>query len=285
MRGVMAGSMRLLLCSASDAASVNIRDALMEMEGWVEEGALQGQPCYRRGGDLLATIQEVHLFADDVDVAVSSACGVPIDKVVFLSRHKAASGIPTLTVHPIGNFSKADLGGRPSTLVKASPDMMTSALRDLTRNAQGLGFQVSFEVTHHGPYLESPTMYIEIGSSEAYWGNKDAARAIAATLLRPNLVEAPKAIGIGGGHYAPRFSEVVATKRISFGHMIPNHFADHADDDTLRAAVAMALEKSDGAKLVYIHKKSMSRARATHLRHLVESMSARAIDSSDLEGI
>jgi len=277
--------MRLLICSASDVASVNIRDALLETEGWTEEGALQGQPCYRRGADFLVTIQGAHLYADDVDSVVSRSCGIEVGCVVFLSRHKAASGIPTLTVHPIGNFSKADLGGRPSTLVKACPDTMTSALRDLSRNAQGLGFQVSFEVTHHGPYLESPTMYIEIGSSEAYWGSKEAGRAIATTLLRPNHVQAPKAIGIGGGHYAPRFSEVVATKRVSFGHMIPNHFADHADDDALRSAAAMALEKSDGAKLVYIHKKSMSRARATHLRHLVEGMGAQAIDSSDLEDL
>ncbi|MDD1748219.1 MAG: D-aminoacyl-tRNA deacylase, partial [Methanomassiliicoccales archaeon] len=94
--------------------------------------------------------------------------------MVFLSRHKAASGIPTLTAHPIGNFSKADFGGRPGTLVRSSPDMMTSTLRELQRNAAGLGFGVSFEVTHHGPYLEAPTMYIEIGSSEENWGNKDA---------------------------------------------------------------------------------------------------------------
>jgi len=78
---------------------------------------------------------------------------------------------------------------------------------------------------------------------------------------------------------------VVATKRISFGHMIPNHFADHADDDALRSAVTMALEKSDGANLIYIHTKSMSRSRATHLRHLVESMGATAIESSDLEDL
>ena len=277
--------MRLLLCSIPDVASVNMRDALLEQGGWSEAGSHQGQPCYARGDDILVTIQETHLFVDDVDAQVSRSCGVDIGSVVFLSRHKAASGIPTLTVHPIGNFSQADFGGRPGTLVKAAPDMMTSALRDLSRSAAGLGFQVSFEVTHHGPYLEAPTMYIEIGSSEANWGHKEAAKAIAATLSHPNLVVAPKAIGIGGGHYAPRFSEVVATKRVSFGHMITNHFADQADDDQLRAAIGKALEKSDGAKLAYIHKKSMSRSRATHVRHLVESMGATVIDSSDLEDL
>jgi D-aminoacyl-tRNA deacylase len=205
--------------------------------------------------------------------------------VVFLSRHKAASGIPTLTVHPIGNYSKADLGGREGELVPALPDMMTSALRDLRANAAGLGFQVSFEVTHHGPYLETPTMYIEIGSAEGQWGHEGAAEAIARTLLSPNLVMAPKAIGVGGGHYAPRFSEVVATKRVSFGHMIPNHFADKADDEALTRAMAKAMERSEGARLVYIHKKSMSRSRATHIRDLVRGMGVEAVDSSDLQDL
>jgi len=277
--------MRLLLCSISDVASVNIRDALLDLGGWSEVGALQGHPSLARGEDLLVTIQEPHLFADNVDALVSQQFQMEVGPVVFLSRHKAASGIPTLTVHPIGNFSKADFGGRPGTLVRSSPDMMTSALRELKRNAADLGFQVSFEVTHHGPYLEAPTMYIEIGSSDENWGNKDAAKAIARTLLSTECVKAPKAIGVGGGHYAPRFSEVVATKRISFGHIIPNHFADHADDEALRSAMAMAMERSEGAKLVYIHKKSMSRSRATHLRHLVESMGAAAVESSDLEDL
>ena len=277
--------MRLLLCSISDVASVNIRDALLDLGGWSKVGALQGHPCLARGEDLLVTIQEPHLFADNVDALVSQQLQMEVGPVVFLSRHKAASRIPTLTVHPIGNFSKADFGGRPGALVRSSPDVMTSTLRELQKNAAGLGFQVSFEVTHHGPYLEAPTMYIEIGSSEDNWGNKDAANAIARTLLSTEFVKAPKAIGVGGGHYAPRFSEVVATKRISFGHMIPNHFVDHADDESLRSAIGMAMERSEGAKLVYIHKKSMFRSRATHLRHLVESMGAAAVESSDLEDL
>ncbi len=240
---------------------------------------------HRRESDLLATIPGVHLHADNIDHHLSEALSVKVDSVVFLSRHKAASGIPSLTVHPIGNYSTADFGGRPGTLVESSPDMMSSALRDLQRNALGMEFQVSFEVTHHGPFLESPTMYIEIGSSEANWGHKGAARAIAGALLFPHLIEAPKAIGIGGGHYAPRFTEVVATKRISFGHMIPNHFTDHASDEEMSKALIMALERSGGARLAYIHKKSMSRSRATHLRDLVLSVGAEVIDSSDLEDL
>ena len=40
-------------------------------------------------------------------------------------------------------------------------------------------------------------------------------------------------MGIGGGHYAPRFTEVSLTKRISFGHMLPVHAFDLKDLDDL----------------------------------------------------
>jgi D-aminoacyl-tRNA deacylase len=283
-QGAMLSSMRLLLCSEADEASVNIRRALLQRDGWRERSGPGGMGYQVRGEDVLASIPGVHLFADDVDRQMSEALGVAIDAVVFLSRHKAASGIPTLTVHPIGNFAKASYGGRDEALVPALPDMMTSALRGLQANAVGLGFQVSFEVTHHGPYLTTPTMYIEIGSSEANWGNREAADAIARTLVEGQVRRAPKAIGVGGGHYAPRFSEVVVSKRVSFGHMIPSHFADHADDDVLRKAMALALEMSQ-AEMVYVHKKSMSRARATHLRDLVRGMGAEAVDSSCFEDL
>ena len=37
------------------------------------------------------------------------------------------------------------------------------------------GFGVSLEATHHGPYLRAPSLFIEIGSTEAEWERTDAA--------------------------------------------------------------------------------------------------------------
>jgi D-aminoacyl-tRNA deacylase len=151
--------------------------------------------------------------------------------------------------------------------------------------AQGLGYQISFEVTHHGPFLRSPTLYLEIGSSEGQWPDVKAAEALARSFLEVDVIKAPKLIGLGGGHYAPRFSEVALKKKVSIGHMITNHFADHATDDELILAIRKALEASEHAAQVYIHKKSVSRSRATHLRDLVIQSGAEAIDSSDLEDL
>ncbi|MDD1744089.1 MAG: hypothetical protein LUO85_05635 [Methanomassiliicoccales archaeon] len=278
--------MRLLVCSLEDGASVNIRDRLTEIAEWQERGSFEGRPVLRRGHDVLVTIEGRHLFADDIDRRVREATGLDLDCVVFLSRHRAASGIPTLTVHPIGNFGeKADYGGRPGTLVPSAPDLMTSLLRSMQGHASGLGYQISFEVTHHGPYLSTPTLYLEIGSSESQWPDVKAGEALASSLLEVEVLKSTKVIGLGGGHYAPRFSEVALRKKVSIGHMIANHFADDAPDDQLVMAIRKALAASEGAGLVYIHKKSMPRSRATHIKELVRELGADVIDSSGLEDL
>ena len=87
--------MRLLLSSLEDRASINIRDRLLEMADWTEMEAYRGRPAYRRGQDVMVTIERPHLFSDDIDASVSQELGLQIDRVLFLSRHKAASGIPT----------------------------------------------------------------------------------------------------------------------------------------------------------------------------------------------
>ncbi|MDD1770491.1 MAG: D-aminoacyl-tRNA deacylase [Methanomassiliicoccales archaeon] len=277
--------MRLLVCALDDIASVNIRDRLLELYQWSGQGSFRGNEVRTRGRDVLVTIPGLHLFADGLDKEAAEALGIDVERVVFLSRHKAASGIPTLTVHPIGNYGKAEFGGKEGVLVPSDPDAMTCSLRALQRNGQGLGFQISYEVTHHGPLLSTPTMFIEIGSAEGNWGHVEAAEAIARTLMETEVVSAPRAIGVGGGHYAPRFSELIMTKKVSFGHMIPGYFSDKASDEELMAAMRKAIDATEGARYVYVHKKSMSRSRATHIRELAASLGAKAIDSDDLEDL
>lgn len=274
--------MRLLLSSLEDRASINIRDRLLEMADWAEMGVYGGRPAYRRGEDVMVTIERPHLFSDDIDESVSQELGLQIERVLFLSRHKAASGIPTLTVHPIGNYGTADFGGRPGELVLSDPQLMTALLIKLTETARGLPFQVSFETTHHGPWLSRPTSYIEIGSGEDNWGNEEAAKAIASAVLGADRTDDPIAIGVGGGHYAPRFSEVCLAKRISFGHMVPNYAIEKVDDAIALDRMRKAADASK-AKLVYIHRKSMSRSRATELKQLATSLGLEAVDSQDLE--
>lgn len=275
--------MKLAVCSEEDVASANIRDRLLERGEWREEGAFDGHPVMRGGDMLLVTIDRFHLYADMIDRWFLDDYGEKADDVIFLSRHRAGSGIPSLTVHPIGNWGRADLGGRDETLVPASPHLMTNILRLLKLKASHLPFETSFEVTHHGPYLETPAMYVEIGSDETMWGHRGAAEAIASAIMEAGEEQGPVAIGIGGGHYAPRFTDVVSTSRIAFGHMMPTYAIKEMDEERLRCMVVHALESSGHAQMAYLHKKSIKRSEATAIRRMLEGIGMRVVDSGDLE--
>ncbi len=272
------------MCSLEDNASVNIRDRILALADWTERGTMEGSPVYYLKDMALITVPRLHLWNDNIDKAATRALGTSVEEVVFLSRHKAASGKRSLTVHPIGNWGRADYGGREGTVVPSAPHLMSSLLRQLKEEATGLEFEITFEVTHHGPYLETPTLFIEIGSSEATWGDHDAAQAIARSLLNVEVSAYPVAMGIGGGHYAPRFSESSLFKKIDFGHMLPNHAFDLEDKEGLADKIRRGMEGS-GASLAYIHRKSMKRSEATTLSELVRSMGYGTVDSSDLENI
>jgi D-aminoacyl-tRNA deacylase len=214
---------KLIVTSSEDPASMNIRARLLEKSGWTESGSFSDHPVMVKDDFRMVLVDRIHLEEDYVDDRVSSALNEPVDVVIFASRHRAESRIPTLTVHPIGNYMSADFGGKPATLCKASPQLMTSALRNLATNAKGLGFNVSFETTHHGPIVNSPTFYIEIGSYEELWGRQDAADAIADSILGIRDDEHPVVTCVGGGHYAPRFTEVALARKVAIGHMAANY--------------------------------------------------------------
>lgn len=273
--------MRLIVSSSEDNASMNIRARLLEKPGWVESGAFGSHEVMRRGDFLMVQVDRIHLDEDFIDDRVSQALGVPVDVLIFASRHRAESRIPTLTVHPIGNFSSADFGGRSGTLCKTAPGLMTSALRALAMHSQGMGFSVSFETTHHGPIVNAPAFYIEIGSYEELWGREDAAKAIAESILEIHDPEYPVVVGAGGGHYAPRFTDVAISKKVSLGHMAANYAVESLNEDMIGQMAA----KSESAKFVYFHKKAMSKPVYRELRERFTSCGLKEISSDDLEDL
>jgi len=268
-------SYKLLLCSEGDIASVNIRDALIETGKWDDDGNF-----LYHNDTVIMSVQDMHIRAENIDDKAKEA-GIDAKEMIFLSRHKAASGIPTLTVHPIGNFHNAELGGRSFTLVRSSPGTMTGLLRSLASMDTG-HYQVSFEVTHHGPWVSIPSTFIEIGSDESQWGNKEAAKMLASALMSYEEKECVSAIGIGGGHYAPRFTEVAVGYDINFGHMIPEYAFKSSDDDDIARMIKASAENTF-TKLAYIHRKSMKGEMYRRILSIVASCGLEAISSSDLD--
>lgn len=270
----------LIVTSQEDPASANIRRQLRREASWDAAGAFEGVPAYRRGGLRLVTLKGPHLTRDHLDRAVAEATGERSTLVIYASRHRSESGQRSLTVHPLGNPGEnAKYGGLPGRLVPSAPHAMTEALRLLHREARGLDFAVSFEATHHGPYLETPTFYIELGSDEAAWEEALPARAIARVLLNLRPAEHPVALGLGGGHYVPRMVDVALRCRVSFGHMIPSYALEHLDEATLEEAI----QRSPGARLAYFHRTAVPVPLRRRLERLVEAQGLRVVRRRDLE--
>ncbi len=272
------GRVQVLVASEPDAASVHQRAALLAFTRWAGAPAFEGRPAYRRGDVVLASIPELHLHRDHLDRDLTAAFDEPVELMVYLSKHRSESCTPSLTVHPIGNPGTAELGGRPGQLVPAAPCWMTAALRRLRAAAAGLPYEVTFEATHHGPYLETPTFFIEQGSTETEWADARASEAIARALVDLEPVEAPVAVGLGGGHYVPRHTDVAVARRVAFGHLLSAHALEGLTEDVLAQAVA----RTPGASLAYLHRKSLGKPEARELESRVRNLGLRVVHEADL---
>jgi D-aminoacyl-tRNA deacylase len=275
------GTVKLIVTSSEDPASMNIRARLLERTGWSENGSFEGHPAMTKDDFFMVQVDRIHLEEELINERAAEALAVTVEVVIFASRHRSESRIPTLTVHPIGNYSSADLGGRPGTLCKSSPQLMTSALRGLSARGKGLGFNISFETTHHGPFVSSPAFYIEIGSYEELWGREDAAEAIAESILNIKDEGYPVIVCVGGGHYAPRFTEVALSRKVAIGHMAANYALEALKPDMIEQMAT----KSGGAKKVYFHKKGMPKPAYRQLQERFASCGLEEISSDDLEAL
>src|SRR3989454_677179 len=273
-----AADVRFFVASEEDEASRNQREALLELASWDREEAFGGAPSWRLRDMVLVTISELHLFRDHLDRDLQASFGDRADLVVYLSKHRSESRRPSLTVHPIGNPRGAEFGGQPETLVPSSPRWMTAALRGLRKEAKGLPYNVTFEATHHGPYLTKPTFYIEQGSTETEWADLAASRAIARVLLALEPVDAPIAIGLGGGHYMPRHTDLALDRRIAFGHLL----AAYALEGASGSAIDQAVERTKGATMAYVHRKSLAKPDVRAFEERLEKLGLRIVEEADL---
>jgi D-aminoacyl-tRNA deacylase len=251
---------RVLVANRSDPASVNLRDWLLASGTWEETPrTFRGHPVHSRSEAILVEIDGPAVTDEALDADLR-ATNLPVMDVWFLSRHAAKSGTPSLTVHPIGNPGEARFGGRPQTLVPAAARDMGALLRRLRHHATRLKLphQVTYEATHHGPFLSFPTLFLEIGSDDAWYKDPVSGEAAAAAALDvlagEGFVQAPVLVGLGGGHYAPRATDLALAGEADFGHLLPSHALEaRPGPDLLAAAVAA----TPGCVGLHLHHKGM----------------------------
>ena len=274
---------RLIVCYEQDLPSFNMKEKLLERLEWEDLGS-DGVNTYLRNEDnVLMTIDRMHVHAEDID-REAERFGIDVDDMVVLSRHSSSSGKPTLTVHPIGNYRTNEMGGRPETLVRADPHLMSATLRRMAAINNDPVYSISFEVTHHGPYVSVPTMYMEIGSDGSHWGDKVAAGVLVDSLLSAEEKDNSVVIGVGGGHYAPRFTELVLSSKVDMGHMVPNYQIGDASDEEISRMISSAVEAS-GTEMVYVHRNSMKGSEERRINGIIDSLGLQRVSSKDFESM
>lgn len=232
--------MPVIVTSKEDVASLNIKDRLLELYSFVEtEDSFEGFPIYKFGDILLITTVRDVIYADHLEKEIKT------DLFVFASRHKSVSGTPALLVHSPGNWtSEAFFGGNPREVSVASPHAIKEALIELEKQKEKLeleAYDITLEVTHHGPTsMDTPVVFVELGSSEKQWKDSVAAEAVAHACIKAakSLNKSYKiGVGFGGSHYAPQFTKVVLFSDFAVGHIVPNYVFDEIDSEMIVKAV------------------------------------------------
>jgi D-tyrosyl-tRNA(Tyr) deacylase len=192
-----------------------------------------------------------HVHDDDLDRRLPPEVRSTAPTLVFPSIHRSEQNVACLTVHPLGNPGlDTGVGGRPSTLVPTDPSLMVAALRALEERARALGTPVTYEATHHGPTLGLPAFFVEIGYGEAPAPPTPAVDLLTDVVPRLEAEGGDRtAVGVGGGHYAPRFTELALRRRWAFGHLLSRHALPGLSLETARSARAQT-PGADGAILV-----------------------------------
>jgi D-aminoacyl-tRNA deacylase len=174
------------------------------------------------------------------------------DLIIFASKHSSKEGKKSLTVHAPGNWRGADFGGWNEKVSKTSALFNKHLFETLNKTAKEhdlRDYDITMEVTHHGPSINKPCVFIEIGSNILEWKNRKAGFIIAKTIF--DAIETFKeneysevAIGIGGPHYCPNFNKIQLNSNFALSHIIPNYVFP-LNEDMIREAIEKTCEEVD----------------------------------------
>jgi len=317
-----------LMCCLPDLASVNIKDRLLELEKWttveippvqkmkesLEMYPISASRLYAEEKELTNLFTGVYelvkngillrlflidgriIFQDYLDKRLEFL-GFETDLIVFLSKHKSQSETKALTAHPTGNYASADYGGHSYSVCTPAPIEMKKLLLAMDRlnEETDLGYDVTFEITHHGPTeLDVPSLFIEIGSTEVEWADQKPGAVVAKAVL--SLAEADDihakderiskeakllqdqvvAVAFGGGHYGERQTVNVFRTRLAFGHMFPKYQLESITEEL----ILKAFDKT-GARIAFFDKKSMKGSDRRRITEILEKNNIPILNDRD----
>ncbi len=215
--------------------------------------------------DMIKTVD-----ANVLDFVYNGEC----DYIIVPSTHRSEQPRKTLTVHVPGNWADADMGGMPRTLNISYGSKMKTVLMNIERIVKMRGlddvWDVRMEVDHHGPTLDHPIMFVEIGSTIAEWNDPVAVRvvgdAIVASLDDDSTYT--NVVGYGGGHYAPRFTKhELLEDGPAYAHLCPKYVFDRIDYSMFKQAIEKSVEP---VERIEVEKKGLTSGQKKRVREWCE---------------
>lgn len=214
----------VLVTSSRDTASMTIARGLRRNHPFESTKIMfLGNPVFQNGHILLVQVDTELIEPPSLDEYFNPRA------YIFLSRHRADSGIPSLTVHTTGNFTHAPfLGGRPMEVGRVDPDLQKNYFLALNRKKSQLeGFEMTVEATHHGPTsLQKPVLFVELGSSERNWEDEHAGAVVGDALIEALGTSKSwdkVAIVFGGTHYPMKVNKLLLETDFAVASVVAKH--------------------------------------------------------------
>jgi D-aminoacyl-tRNA deacylase len=189
--------------------------------------------------------------------------------IVVLSKHSSEKKVRSLTVHPVGNFDTNDLGGEKFRMSYYNARFARSILMNVHKYAQGMDYEVTYEATHHGPYSDNPIIFVEIGSTDVEYNDRDAGLVMARSVNEAYEDDVEVLCGIGGLHYATKFTSLAMRENIAMGHIASKYRINALSMEMLEEMK----KKSIGCNGFVIEEKSFNSLYRKNLKENLDSLS------------
>ena len=257
-----------LVASEQDPAGMNIANCLKKLKEFPAEIGGRKTGLFFR--------EKFITDLDHIDREIDA------DVFIFLSQHVSKAGVHSLSVHSIGNFGRALGSGKDNHLVPAPAGLMRDCFKLLKKKVEEekAGYSVILEATHHGPVLEKPSMFVEIGSDLEHYEDPLAGGIVASAVIES--IESPSElksgdvfVGVGGMHHCPNFEKVLLKKAVSY--VCPKYLLQNLNEELTAQAMEKSVPKSKGVLLDW---KGLGKEKA-RLKEMFEKMGAEVGRTSD----
>ena len=237
-----------IIASSKDPAGANIRNNLIRLFNFEKIGEKFGNTDIFQYDKIQNKKIRLYLINDDLIYAENIDKKIPADVFIFASKHRSKENTPSFAIHPIGNWGKADFGGEEKKICFSSAVLLKNLFVELNKVAKYSNYEITMEATHHGPYVEKPAVFVEIGSTEKEWNDAINGEITAKTIMKVFGKEDQNYIScvlVGGGHYNQAANKLMLRTNYEVGHICPKYALEYLDEEMLMQTINKTIPKPE----------------------------------------